>query len=199
MFFVLAERCRRTGRTKRKTKRKQNEQHRLGRALCESVRIATLRASLRRAAAAHTWASVPVRGSRRAPGPPAMPTPPSLLLGWGHWIRNALLRGQTLEDSLSDEGGGGTHGRSTIGVPLASRPWVPYPRLPYSMPPPYASRPPQTPRYLWGGMQQYSLFCPCRCSTPRHDCYHRTVQGTQCPGDSSEQHNSTIFTVRYRT
>ena len=55
---------------------------------------------------------------------------------WGHWIRNTLLRGQTLEDSLSDEGGGDTRGRSTIGVPLASRPWIPYPRFPYPMPPP---------------------------------------------------------------
>ena len=55
---------------------------------------------------------------------------------WGHWIRNALMRGQTLEDSLSDLGGGGTHGRSTIGVPLDSRPWIPYPRFPYPMPPP---------------------------------------------------------------
>ena len=53
---------------------------------------------------------------------------------WGHWIRNATPRDQTLEDSLSDEGGGGTHGRSTIGVPLDSRPWIPYPKFPYPMP-----------------------------------------------------------------
>ena len=56
---------------------------------------------------------------------------------WGRWIRNVPWRPQTLEDSLPDEGGGDTHGRSTIGVPLASRPWIPYPRFPYSMPPPY--------------------------------------------------------------
>eukprot|EP00959_Pyramimonas_sp_CCMP1952_P023137 486588-Pyramimonas_sp.AAC.1 len=34
--------------------------------------------------------------------------------GYGvHWIRHALWRGQTLEDSLSYEGGGGTRGRSS--------------------------------------------------------------------------------------
>ena len=49
----------------------------------------------------------------------------------GRWLRNVPRRLQTLEDSLCDEGGGGTRGRSTIGAPLASRPWVPYPRFPY--------------------------------------------------------------------
>ena len=54
----------------------------------------------------------------------------------GRWLRNVPRRLQSLEDSLSDEGGGDTHGRSTIGVPLASRPWIPYPRFPDPMPPP---------------------------------------------------------------
>eukprot|EP00959_Pyramimonas_sp_CCMP1952_P372846 7807671-Pyramimonas_sp.AAC.1 len=44
---------------------------------------------------------------------------------------------QTLEDSLSGEGGVYTNSRSTIGAPLGSSPWVPYPRLPYRMPPLY--------------------------------------------------------------
>ena len=57
-------------------------------------------------------------------------------LAWGSG-ESMFLRGQTLEDSVSDEGGGGTLGRSTIGVPLDSRPGIPYPRFPYPMPPPY--------------------------------------------------------------
>ena len=42
-----------------------------------------------------------------------------------------------MEDSLSYERGGGAPSRSTIGVPLASRPQIAYPRLTYSKPPPY--------------------------------------------------------------
>eukprot|EP00959_Pyramimonas_sp_CCMP1952_P196695 4113015-Pyramimonas_sp.AAC.1 len=43
---------------------------------------------------------------------------------------------QTLEGSLSDEGGGDIHGRSTIGIPPAFRPRIPHLRVPYPMPPP---------------------------------------------------------------
>eukprot|EP00959_Pyramimonas_sp_CCMP1952_P153520 3211871-Pyramimonas_sp.AAC.1 len=43
---------------------------------------------------------------------------------------------QTLEDSVSDEGGGQSHDESTIGVPPSSRPCIPYPMVPYSMPSP---------------------------------------------------------------
>ena len=61
---------------------------------------------------------------------------PQTIRRW-HWARTALLRGQTQDNSLSDEGGGGAHGRSRIEVPMAPRPWIPYPRYPYPMPPPY--------------------------------------------------------------
>ena len=54
-----------------------------------------------------------------------------LCLRRGPGLRNVLGRLHTLGDSLSDEGGGDTHGRSTIGVPLASRIWIPYATIPY--------------------------------------------------------------------
>eukprot|EP00959_Pyramimonas_sp_CCMP1952_P199102 4164830-Pyramimonas_sp.AAC.1 len=53
---------------------------------------------------------------------------------WRRSLRNVPSRLQTLEDSFSDECGGDVHGRSTVGVPPASRPWVPYRRVPRPVP-----------------------------------------------------------------
>ena len=55
-------------------------------------------------------------------------------------MRNVPRRLEILEDSLSDEGGGDAHTD-----PQASRPWIPYPRCPYPMPPPYPSSPLELP------------------------------------------------------
>eukprot|EP00959_Pyramimonas_sp_CCMP1952_P213398 4464786-Pyramimonas_sp.AAC.1 len=58
---------------------------------------------------------------------------------WGRSLRNMPRRLRTPEGSLSDEGGGDIHGDSTIGFPLASRPWMSNRRFPYPMPSPYLS------------------------------------------------------------
>eukprot|EP00959_Pyramimonas_sp_CCMP1952_P397670 8332858-Pyramimonas_sp.AAC.1 len=71
----------------------------------------------------------------------------------GRWFRNVPRRLQTLAGSLSDEGGGDIHCRSAIGVPLVSRPWIPYPTLPYPMPP--------------HRVQRVASALPCRSSVPR--------------------------------
>ncbi|CAK0883605.1 unnamed protein product [Prorocentrum cordatum] len=87
------------------------------------------------------------RSARQGGGPSADPRDPrgapriSVHVRRGRSSRNVARRVQTLVGSLSDEGGGDTRGRSTIGVPLASRPWSPHPKATGPMPSPQPSAP----------------------------------------------------------
>eukprot|EP00959_Pyramimonas_sp_CCMP1952_P368351 7715946-Pyramimonas_sp.AAC.1 len=56
---------------------------------------------------------------------PALSPANNANIRWGRWLRTAPRMLQTLEGSLSDGGGGGIHGRDSVGVPPASRPWIP--------------------------------------------------------------------------
>eukprot|EP00959_Pyramimonas_sp_CCMP1952_P434583 9099938-Pyramimonas_sp.AAC.1 len=61
---------------------------------------------------------------------------------WGRPLGNVPRTPQTPEGSSSGEGGDDIHGRSTIRVPPAARPWTPCLRVPYPMPPPQWKRRP---------------------------------------------------------
>eukprot|EP00959_Pyramimonas_sp_CCMP1952_P282820 5911967-Pyramimonas_sp.AAC.1 len=72
---------------------------------------------------------MPVRCSGRAP----MPIEASQSW-WGRSLRNVPTRLQTLEYSLSDEGGGDTHSHISVSVPPVFRPWIPSPGVPHPTP-----------------------------------------------------------------